>query len=168
MRRAFCLLSAIVSVLVASPAFAGPACYTSDQMKAEQLLRLHSELMVITVTCRQGSEGQALPPLYAGFTRKNLKRLNAAEKAMIAYYKGNDKGNPIDHLDRLRTKLGNEYGQKIAEVSAPQFCAQYRDKVAQFYGASPADLEDQARLMAVTEQSYVPACERAVVAKKGK
>ena len=34
-------------IFCASPAFAGAPCYTQAQMKAEQLLRLHSELMVV-------------------------------------------------------------------------------------------------------------------------
>jgi hypothetical protein len=151
------------------PAFAAPACYSPAQAQAEQLLRLHSELMVITVTCRQGSGGQDLPSAYGDFTKKNIGVLHDAEQTMISYYKANAKGNALDHLDRLRTILGNEFGQKAADMSAPAFCASYRDKVLQFDQASPADVQNEVQHMEIVERSYVKPCSTAgtVVAKKG-
>lgn len=139
------------------PAAAAPACYEPEQVKAEQLLRLHSELMVITVTCRQSSQGQDLVPAYSGFTKKNIDVLHNAEQTMISYYKANG-GNAVPRLDRLRTMLGNEYGQKIATMSAPAFCAAYRDRVVAFYGASQSEIDGEVRRMEAAEKSYIKPC----------
>ena len=160
---------AAVFTVCAFPAFAAGACYTPAQQQAEQLLRLHSELMVITVTCRTGSNGEPLPAAYGDFTKKNINVLHDAEQTMIAYYKANTKGNPQDHLDRLRTILGNEFGQKDADMSAPAFCGMYRDRVLQFDGASPADVQNEVQRMEIAERSYVKPCNMpgTVVAKKG-
>ncbi len=168
MNLARCLLGAAF-VAFAVPAWAGATCYSPEQMQAEQLLRLHSELMVITVTCRQGSEGQDLPAAYGAFTQKNIHLLHNAEQTMIAYYKATTKGDAVGHLDHLRTLLGNEFGQKAADMSAPNFCAAYRDKVLYFAGAPQTDVDTQVRRMEISDRSYAKSCgaRKTFVAKKG-
>jgi len=155
-------------LIAAGPAIAKTSCYAPEQLSAEQLLRLHSELMVITVTCRQDSAGQNLSPVYTGFTRKNLSALQKAEQTMIAYYKKNEKGDPLEKLDRLRTKLGNEFGQKIAELSSPVYCSEYRDKVEALFDTNKEDLEDIVGNMSTTAPSYAKACGKTVIAKRGR
>jgi hypothetical protein len=166
MKSTRCFLLAFLTVC-AVPAFADNACYAPEQTRAEQLLRLHSELMVITVTCRQGSDGQFLPAAYTSFTQKNIRALHDAEQTMIAYYAATKKGDPIEHLDRLRTLLSNEFGQKAAKLTAPNFCTLFRDKVAQFNAATPDILDNHIRRMTISERSYVKPCGKTVVAKKG-
>jgi hypothetical protein len=151
------LLFAVVTVL-AGRAFAGEQCYSPTELQAEQLLRLHSELMVIVVTCHQGSRGENLVPAYTGFTQENLRALHDAEQTMMHYYKTVHGGNGVAQLDKLRTKLGNEYGQKIADISAPVFCSRYRDKVLTFKSCGPAQLQDEVQRMVKTEKSYVHTC----------
>jgi hypothetical protein len=163
-------MTALLFTVLASPSWAAVACYTPSQLEAEHLLRLHSELMVITVTCRQGSEGQDLAAAYGNFTKKNIVVLHDAEQTMTAYYKKNRSGNPVDHLDRLRTLLGNEYGQKSADMSAPAFCAAYRDKVVQFETASPDMLSSELQIMKATIRPYAKPCasSKSSGTKKGK
>ena len=45
--------------------------------------------------------------------------LHDAEQTLIQHYKAIYGGKGIDRLDKLRTRLANEYGQMIADVSAP-------------------------------------------------
>jgi hypothetical protein len=150
-------------IALSSASFAAQACYTPAQLQAEQLLRLHSELMVITVTCKQGAQGESLGPEYGDFTHKNIRVLHDAEQTMIGYYESHSKGNAIEHLDHLRTTLANEIGQKVANMSAPEFCGEYREKVAKFDAASPADVENEVERMKLADHSYVRACDE----KKG-
>jgi hypothetical protein len=164
------LLTCLFSFASIVPAFAGNACYTPEEMQAEQLLRLHSELMVIMVTCHTGSQGEDLITAYTGFTRANIGVLHAAEKTMMDYYSMNYSGDATARLDSLRTKLGNEYGQKSADISAPVFCSRYRDKVVTFYGATAGRIADEIRRMSQTETPYAAACPTSdtYVAKQGK
>jgi hypothetical protein len=155
----------LAALLAVATLASGPAaakvnlnCYTPDQLQAEQLLRLHSELMVITVTCKTGSNGQDLGAAYGNFTKKHITALHGAEQTMIAYYKTNAKGNALDHLDRLRTTLANEFGQKSADMSSTNFCAQYRDKVVKYDNIDGADVQNEVQRMVIAERSYVPAC----------
>ena len=142
----------------AFPAVADNACYAPAQMRAEQLLRLHSELMVITAICHQGSAGQPLPDAYAFFTKKNIGILRTAEQTMIAHYRATAKGDAIGRLDRLRTLLANEFALKSASMSSPKFCAAYRDKVIRFTAATPADIENEAQLMEASSHAYASRC----------
>lgn len=150
------------------PAAASAACYTPEQVRAEQWLRLHSELLVITLTCKQASDGRPLPDFYVAFTHKNIDPLHRAEATMTSYYKASAKGSAVSHLDTLRTKLGNEFGQKAGRMTAPQFCLAYRDKVAQFAAAPPRVVEAQVQKMADSEKTYVKACGKAAVKKAKK
>jgi hypothetical protein len=156
-------------VLAADVAFAEPACYSAAELEAEQMLRLHSELMVVTVTCQVGSRGDSLVPAYTGFTKRNIAALHEAEQTMTSYYENHGSGDGQDRLDKLRTKLGNEFGQKIADMSAQAFCNAYRDKVIAFYQASSADVLNEVERMEIADKSYVQPCaSRAVVAKTAK
>lgn len=153
------LLAVIFLTISYLPAFASNSqCYSPNEVQAEQLLRLHSELMVITVTCAQSSSGDSLVPLYTGFTHTNLSALHQAEQTMMNYYKTNFSGKPVDSLDRLRTRLGNEYGQKIADLSAPEFCKRFRDKVATFYSETPEQVLQESLEMVKTSGSEHPVC----------
>jgi hypothetical protein len=150
-------LSAIF-LAAAAPAFAADACYSPAELEAEQLLRLHSELMVITVTCQQGSNGSDLVPAYTGFTRNNLGMIHDAEQTLIRFYGARDGNNGIAQLDHLRTRLGNEFGQQIALTSAPTFCAQNRDKVIAFYVGNASKIENEVQHMVATVTPYGHLC----------
>lgn len=153
------LIMALVAGLLSVPAMAASSsCYQPAQMEAEQLLRLHSELMVITVTCREGSGGQDLPAAYGQFTKRNIGALHKAEQVMQDYYRSQGQRNTLDKLDHLRTLLGNEYGQKAADMSAPAFCAAYRDRVVQYQTAPITDIQNEVQRMEVAEKSYAKPC----------
>lgn len=144
------------------------ACYSPAELEAEHLLRLHSELMVITVTCRQSSDGESLVPAYTGFTNRNISALHRAEHTMMDYYESHG-GNGEDRLDRLRTKLGNEFGQKIADMSSQPFCDAYRDKVLEFYRASSGEVQGEVLRMEASQKSYIEPCDaRTRIAKSNK
>jgi hypothetical protein len=148
-------------VLLPAPAFAAARlCYSPAELQAEQTLRLHSQLMVIAVTCRQGSRGQDLVRAYAAFTHDNITMLADAEHTLISYYKIRFHDDGISHLDTLRTQLGNESGQESADDTAPLFCRQYRDRVIALYYDSPAQVQKEVRQMVQTKKSYGALCRK--------
>ena len=167
MRLSFAVVC--LAMLFAVPAYAASQCYAPAEMEAEQLLRLHSELMVITVTCHTDSQGANLVPYYTGFTKANIKVLHDAEQTLIRHYKAVYGGNGIDRLDKLRTKLANEYGQMIADVSAPKFCAERRDVPVNMYNGTPELMAAQLQYLNETAEPYENSCTSEThVAKKGK
>ena len=123
----------LLLALITLPAHAAP-CPTP----AENLLHLHTELMVIALTCHQSSTGEDLIAAYTTFTNKNIAPLHAAESTII----GRDK-TPA-HLDKLRTSMANVLAQQAATQSAPIFCAANRDKPVTFAAISPEQVRAEA------------------------
>jgi hypothetical protein len=158
MKNGNLLALASLLLVLAAPAtsFASARCYSLAEVEAEQLLRLHSELMVITVTCHVSSTGQDLVGAYTGFTKNNIGPLHEAEQTMIRYYKNAYGGKGVEKLDRLRTLLANEYGQEIANVSAPAFCREKRDKVIALRNADSGALHGA--VTAISASTYDPPC----------
>jgi len=150
----------LLLVCFSLPAFAGNRCYGPEQAKAEQILRLHSELMVITVTCKRASNGRDLGSAYTGFTRKHVSTIKKAEAALIDFYEVAYGGKGIDRLDRLRTKLANEFGQLVADESAPRFCGKRQDMVISMYDSPPRSLEQAALRRYAAARTQVPLCSR--------
>jgi hypothetical protein len=153
----------VAFILAALPAWAESACFTPEQRQAEQWLRLHSELMVIAVTCHQDSSGRSLSNEYVSFTRKNIRTLHKAEQTLMAYYKATSKRDPVERLDQFRTRLGNEESNKAAKMSAPEFCGLYRDDVAKFEATTAKALDAEIR-----NRTSVKPCIENIRKKKGK
>lgn len=108
----------------------GAQCYNAAELEAEMLVRLHSELMVVTLSCRTSSTGQPLPAVYTQFTKNHLDRIKNSEKTLMAWYDKNGVAAPKAKFDKLRTELANAYSQKIADMSPLAFCERYRDYAA--------------------------------------
>lgn len=152
------LLILIAFFLSQTEAYAAGHCYAPEEMQAEQLLRLHSELMVITVTCKQGATGRDLVRPYVGFTQRHTKAIQKAESTLMQYYAKIYGEDGTSRLDKLRTKLANEFGQVVADESAPVFCARARDKVLALYDSpSKTVLEDNIRSYRAS-LTYEPLC----------
>lgn len=151
-----------LSPLWALPAHADTRCYSRDEVQAEQVLRLHSELMVITVTCKQSSVGRDLVRAYTGFTKHNIAQIKEAEQTLTRYYATAYGGDGVTKLDRLRTKLANEYGQEVAAMSAPAFCAERRDKVVSMYDEPPDSLSDEGMKGYKISLSTEPVCDKSL------
>lgn len=162
------LLSLVFSPEVVIAKSAASACYGPTEVKAEQTIRLHSELMVITVTCRQNTMGRDLPRAYAKFTTDNISILHDAEQVMKSWYKKTYGGDSQLRLDRLRTVLANEYGQEAATLTAPLFCAQRRDKVTAMCDAQPVIVTTEIGNMCARIKTLISPCINGQASTKGR
>jgi hypothetical protein len=135
-------------LLLTSPAHASGDCYGEQEMNGEQMVRLHSELMVITLTCRYSSLGVPLSPAYQVFTRKHLQTIKYAEKSLMDHFRSGGARSPEGRVDKIRTKMGNAYSQKVADMSHDAFCDSYRDRVITASQWSPARVQQELRTMA--------------------
>jgi hypothetical protein len=124
--------TAALFALFAMPVQAKPPCYTPNEFEAEQGIRLHTELMVVGLTCQEmGPKDQpSLFAQYKMFTLKNQKQIQIWEKDLIAYYKRTVKGNPNRAFDTFRTRLANETSQRAIALTTPVFCADHVPVVA--------------------------------------
>lgn len=124
------ILSIAVLFSLTSAAAAAP-CYTSVEVEAEQGLRIHSELMVIALTCVKSPAGGAeLYAKYQYFTDRNKPLISAYESDMLRYYKKQGKGAE-EKLHNLRTKLANQVSEHAITMSVDQFCQRFAPRIDQ-------------------------------------
>lgn len=135
-------LIAASPVMAAAPASKGP-CYTVPEFAAEQGIRLHTELMVIGLTCQHlDAPGQvSLFNQYKQFTLKHQTRIQEWEKTLVGYFKRTTKGNATRGFDSFRTRLANETSQRAIALTTPVFCGTHAPLVAQAMAASLAEIE---------------------------
>lgn len=131
MLRLRAITSLTVALALASPlasVAAAPAkgpCYSVAEFEAEQGVRLHTELMVVGLTCQHmDMKGEtSLFNHYKLFTLKHQAQIEQWEKALVGFYKRTAKGNATRSFDSFRTRLANETSQRAIALTTPVFCA---------------------------------------------
>ena len=148
-----------LALLLSAPVWASSgACYDQAERDAEQLVRLHSALMVITLSCRTDSHGVPLSSAYQQFTQGNLQRIKDAEHELMAWHRRHGAASGEAKMDRIRTEFHNEYSYKLAQLSPATFCANYRDMVMQDSGLTGSALTQTLRAMAADYRGKTPSC----------
>ncbi|WP_247893666.1 hypothetical protein [Azospirillum endophyticum] len=110
---------------------ATPACYNHAEHAAEQLMRMHTEMMVVGLTCRTVMPDKKPFDLYQDFSVKNRTLLSSSEASLIAFYKRSGAGgNATRQFDMFRTELANEISRRAATIGIPQYCANFVDRSA--------------------------------------
>jgi len=117
---------AVFALLLSLFAFnSAQACYTAREREAEQGLRIHSELMVIGLSCNRMPQGHELYEKYQRFTRKNADLIATYESDLISYYKSEGVRDPEKKLNTLRTDIANDISGKATAMSTHSFCDTY-------------------------------------------
>lgn len=108
---------------------ATPACYNRAEHAAEQLMRMHTEMMVVGLTCRTVMPDKKPFDLYQDFSVKNRALLSSSEASLISFYKRSGSGgNATRQFDMFRTELANEISRRAATIGIPQYCANFVDR----------------------------------------
>ena len=105
------------------------ACYTEKEVEAEQGVRIHSELMVIGLTCLKMPGGVEIYSKYKQFSTKNSKLISGYERDLISYYKNRGVKNPEKKLHNLRTSLANGISHKAVSMSVLSFCQDFSSRI---------------------------------------
>jgi len=169
------LAALAVGLAVALPAGAAgaagqkPACYTADEFEAEQAIRLHTELMVIGLTC-QSMDVPGKPSLFARyrqFTDTHQNLIRGWEKTMVGHFKRTQKGNSTRGFDTFRTRLANETSQRAIALSTPVFCATHAPQVDRFMTMTADDLLREVKGTGGLRVAAIPRCDLPQVAASG-
>ncbi|SMF87516.1 hypothetical protein SAMN02982917_6304 [Azospirillum oryzae] len=119
---------------------ATPACYNRAEYAAEQMMRLHTEMMIVGLTCRTVVPDKKPFDLYQDFSVKNRAMLSNSEASLIAFYKRSGGGNATRQFDMFRTELANEISRRAATIGIPQYCANFVDRSVAAKDLTPDDL----------------------------
>ncbi|HZH26005.1 MAG TPA: hypothetical protein VEY95_02375 [Azospirillaceae bacterium] len=113
---------ALCAMVSAGVAQAKEACFTKAEFEAEQAIRLHTELMVVGLTCRTPGSGDVLFHNYRDFTNRHREQIIRWEKTLISFFQKNEKGNATRRLDTMRTEVANEISRRAVLMSPVRFC----------------------------------------------
>ncbi len=102
------------------------ACYTHSEHEAEQLIRMHTEMMVVGLTCRSVVPEKNPFGIYQDFSVKNRALLSSSEATMVGHYKRS--GGGLKQFDTYRTELANEVSRRAATIGIPQYCETFVDR----------------------------------------
>lgn len=107
-------------------------CYTQAEVEAEQGLRIHSELMVISLNCQHvaGQNGN-LYSQYQSFTNRHLDLISSYEQIMKNYFSRSGSHNPEKEINDLRTILANKISTDAAKMRPNVFCKHYGNRINQ-------------------------------------
>lgn len=154
-----------IVLLLSAPAYAG-GCYTPREVEAEQAIRIHSELMVIGLTCIKMPGGMSMYQEYQSFTQKNQALLASYEVDLIGYYQRTGVANPERQLHTLRTTLANQISEHAITMSTSTFCQAYGPRVAKALAMDKAKFRRWAQHSYSGSPTSQPMCRTGEVASK--
>lgn len=137
------------------------SCYTPAQYEAEQGLRIHSELMVIALTCMKSpNAGPALYKKYQQFTQKNLTLIAGYEGDMVSYFKTQGTQNAEETINNFKTGLANKISQHAITMSTASFCQHFGSRIDQALAMDPAKLRRWAQQEWPQSPTTRPKCKK--------
>ncbi len=119
-------------ITLVSVSTAQARCYSMTEFEAEQGLRIHSELMVISLNCQHMHHRSGnLQVQYRDFTRRHASLISLYEGTMKQFYARNGSSNPERAINDLRTQLANRISNDAARMKPNVFCKAYGDRITQ-------------------------------------
>ena len=105
------------------------SCYSQSEARAEQILRIHSELMVIGLNCQH--RANLVDPYrdYQNFTARFLHIIQNNENMLQTYFLRQGNNNPSRSVHDLRTNIANKISTDAA-ARPDGFCAVYGPRLA--------------------------------------
>ncbi|NYZ11699.1 hypothetical protein HL658_03990 [Azospirillum sp. RWY-5-1] len=147
-RAARAVLSSMVAVAVAGGALSAaaapapkPICYSRAEHAAEQLIRLHTEMMVVGLTCQSVVPEQNPFGKYHEFTVKNRAAISSSEALLIDHFRKTKSGNATRSFDTYRTELANEVSRRSATIGVGVYCSELVDRVKNAVTLTADDLK---------------------------
>lgn len=151
----------------AKPTAAGPnACYSRSEHAAEQLIRMHTEMMITGLTCKDVMPEKAPFAKYQEFTVKNRPTISKAEGELMSHFRRTGKGNATSKFDTYRTEVANEVSRRASIIGTENYCKTFVPRIENAIALGPDEVrtltadEKGAGLMHLSQQ---PLCDVKVV-----
>ena len=157
MKNLYKIVCVTAFMLLSVNAQAASQCYSPLEFEAEQGLRIHSELMVIGLTCQKIRGGEGLYNDYRRFTTKNQYLIKEYENTMLDHYRS--MGADADaSLHDLRTDMANDISQKAIRMNMAAFCRHYGSRIDRALNMNHDTLRRWAQQQWPTQPTSKPLC----------
>ncbi len=127
------------------------SCVSDELIKAEQFIRLHTELMVTGLTCAHSYNDPELFGNYQVFTAAHADRIRQVQTDLGRFLGQNQRGSNARLFDTYRTEMANDESQVVIAVTHDGYCQAQREAFYTVARLNPQDLD--AYLSQVAERS---------------
>ena len=147
-------------------AASGKACYSRSEHAAEQMIRLHTEMMITGLACKDVAPEKAPFAKYQEFTVKHRPTISKAEGELMSHFRRTGKGNATNRFDMYRTEVANEVSRRATIIGTDNYCKTFLPRVESAVSLTPDEVrtltadEKNAGLMHLSQQ---PLCDIKVV-----
>lgn len=105
------------------------ACYSRPEHAAEQLIRLHTEMMITGLTCKEVVPEKTPFAKYQEFTVRNRQTLAKAESELMSHFRRTGKGNATGKFDNYRTEVANEVSRRASIIGIDSYCQTFVPRI---------------------------------------
>ncbi len=134
------------------------ACTTDEEVVADQLIRLHTQLMITGLTCFVPYDDPDLFVSYQDFTLSFQGRIRDSQRTLGAFLGRYMGGNRNRLFDTYRTRIANSESQTVIDVSASRYCAAQQERFYTVAAFGEADLDAYLQEAAAHYRPHYPAC----------
>ncbi len=134
------------------------ACYSKAEAEAEQGLRIHSELLVIGLTCVKMHGGFSSYNKYERFTVNNADKIADYEAVLIEYFKSEGSETPVADLHNLRSFLANDISKHAVKMGVQTFCDMFSSRLDEVIRMSSGQYTRWAKFALTKNPSTEPRC----------
>lgn len=154
------------SATAKAPAASAKACYSRSEHAAEQMIRMHTELMITGLSCKDVVPEKAPFAKYQEFTVKHRPTISKAEGELMSHFRRTGKGNATNKFDMYRTEVANEVSRRASIIGTENYCQAFVPRIENAVTLTPDEVrtltadEKNAGLMHLSQQ---PLCDVKVV-----
>lgn len=111
----------IAGVIGASPVLADDSCIKPNELEADKMRFVQTQMMVAALQCRTnadeaGGAGGAMPRIYNSYIKANRNHLLESERHLMSYIQREKRGT----FTRYLTEVANRVS--LASLDTPDFC----------------------------------------------
>ncbi len=161
--RLLCFI--VLPLLMTSTAYAKNMCYTLSEAEAEQGIRIHSELMVISLNCQHmwpQKDGQSLFQQYRLFTAAHANLFSGYDSTLLRFFKRQGQTNTQAEatLNEIRTAVANRISNDAAKTRPDLFCQKYAPRIEKASALSEEKIRKWAQTFFESHPISKPLCNK--------
>lgn len=133
------------------PSYPPGTCMTDEEIRADQLTKLRTEMMITGLSCPAQYRDPDLYARYVGFTTSHQDWIRDSQDTLGRVLQRSQRGNPERLFDSYLTEMANNESQNVSKVSTARYC---QARWQQFNAVSQFDDEDLQHYLDVAVDHY--------------
>ena len=134
------------------------ACYDEPEIRAEEMVRLRTQMMLAGLTCRGSFQTPDVFGVYQAFIVSQQSAIRDAQTTLGRFLSRYQGGSPGRLYDTFQTELANNEQRQLLTHGAGNFCFQFEDKFNRAAQFTPADLSSYLDQAVQRYQGEYPGC----------